>query len=132
MKGLNSPVPGMETVIASSPVRVIDDYNPQAANRGELLEHPARTRKRHKARAKASNYCDLLPGVSGNSIEARRFRDLVNAFLTDLGGLEEITEIKLGIVRQLAALTVKAEQIEAQMVMGQQIDISTLCTLAST
>jgi hypothetical protein len=35
-------------------------------------------------------------------------------------------------VRQLAALTVKAEQIEAQMVMGQQIDISTLCTLAST
>jgi hypothetical protein len=35
-------------------------------------------------------------------------------------------------VRQLAALTVKAEQIEAQMVMGQQINISTLCTLAST
>jgi hypothetical protein len=63
MKGLNSPVPGMETVIASSPVRVIDDYNPQAANRGELLEHPARTRKRHKARAKASNYCDLLPAT---------------------------------------------------------------------
>jgi hypothetical protein len=124
----------METVALSSPAhRDVEERDSRfALNRGELLDQPARTRKRHKARAKVSNYCDLLPGVSGNDARARRFRDLVAAYIIDLGGLDQITDIKLGLVRRLAATTVQAEQIEASMVNGEQIDIATLCTLAST
>jgi hypothetical protein len=73
----------------------------------------------------------LLPGLDGRSATARRFRDLVNAFVADMGGLR-CSQIKLGLVRRLAATTVQAEMLEARMVNGEAIDIATLCTLAST
>jgi len=79
-----------------------------------------------------TNQKDLLPGLDGRSASARRFRDLVNAFVADMGGLDRCSEIKLGLVRRLAATTVQAEMLEARMVNGEAIDIATLCTLAST
>jgi hypothetical protein len=84
------------------------------------------------ARSRITSHFDLLPGVDGNSKPARRFRDLVHSFLVDLGGLERISEIKLSIVRQLAAVTVMSEQIAAKMAMGEKVDINAMCTLAST
>jgi hypothetical protein len=83
-------------------------------------------------RSKLTNHVDLLPGVSGNDPKARRFRDLVLAFVDQLGGLDQVAAIKLGIVRQLAALTVKAEEIAAAMMKGEKIDVGELCTLSST
>jgi hypothetical protein len=74
----------------------------------------------------------MLPGLDGRSATARRFRDLVNAFVADMGGLDRCSEIKLGLLRRLAAATVQAEMLEARMVNGEAIDIATLCTLAST
>ena len=58
--------------------------------------------------------------------------DLVNAFVADMGGLDRCSEIRLGLVRRLAATTVQAEMLEARMVNGEAIDIAALCTLAST
>jgi hypothetical protein len=49
-----------------------------------------------------------------------------------MGGLERCSEIKLGLLRRLAATTVQSEIIEARMINGGDVDISTLCTLAST
>jgi hypothetical protein len=49
-----------------------------------------------------------------------------------MGGLSSISEIKLGLLRRLAAATVQAELLEARMVNGEQVDVSQLCTLAST
>ena len=49
-----------------------------------------------------------------------------------MGGLDRCSEIRLGLVRRLAATTVQAEMLEARMVSGEAIDIPTLCTLAST
>lgn len=49
-----------------------------------------------------------------------------------MGGLDRCSEIKLGLMRRLAAATVQAELLEARMVNGQQVDVPTLCTLAST
>ena len=96
------------------------------ATSSALRELPARTR------SAVTNHKDLLPGLDGRSASARRFRDLVNAFVADMGGLECCSEIRLGLVRRLAATTVQAEMLEARMVNGEQIDISQLCTLAST
>jgi hypothetical protein len=83
-------------------------------------------------RARVSNHADLLPGVKGTSSSARRFRDLVNGFVVDMGGLDQCSDIKLGLLRRLAATTVQCELLEARMVRGEEIDIGTLCTLAST
>jgi hypothetical protein len=63
---------------------------------------------------------------------ARRFRDLVKAYIVDQGGLSQCSEVKIGLLRRLAAVTVQAEIIEARMVNGELVDIPTLCTLAST
>ena len=96
------------------------------ATSSALRELPARTC------SAVTNHKDLLPGLDGRSASARRFRDLVNAFVADMGGLECCSEIRLGLVRRLAATTVQAEMLEARMVNGEAIDISQLCTLAST
>ena len=85
-----------------------------------------------RARSAVTNHKDLLPGLDGRSATARRFRDLVNAFVADMGGLDRCSEVRLGLVRRLAATTVQAEMLEARMVNGDTIDIATLCTLAST
>jgi hypothetical protein len=89
------------------------------------------TRKR-KGRSRVTNHKDLLPNLDGRSSAARRFRDLVNAYVADMGGLDHCSEIKLGLLRRLAATTTQAEMLEAKMVNGEPIDIGTLCTLAST
>src|SRR6476659_11056439 len=91
-----------------------------------LCELPSR------ARSAVTNHKDLLPGLDGRTATARRFRALVNAFVADMGGLDHCSEIRLGLVRRLAATTVQAEMLEARMVNGDAIDIATLCTLAST
>ncbi|HEY7194900.1 MAG TPA: hypothetical protein VH439_14255 [Gemmatimonadales bacterium] len=83
-------------------------------------------------RSAVTNHKDLLPGLDGRRAEARRFRDLVLSFISDMGGLDQVSEIKLGLLRRLAAATVQAELLEARMVNGEQVDILTLCTLAST
>jgi hypothetical protein len=83
-------------------------------------------------RSRVTNHKDLLPGVKGTSSSARRFRDLVNSFISDMGGIDRCSDIKLGLLRRLAAVTVQSELLEARMVNGEAIDVSTLCTLAST
>jgi hypothetical protein len=89
-------------------------------------ELPSRTR------SAITNHKDQLPGLDGRSASARRFRDLANAFVADMGGLDRCSEIKLGLLRRLAAITVQAELLEARMVNGEAVDIATLCSLAST
>jgi hypothetical protein len=54
------------------------------------------------------------------------------SFISDMGGLDRCSEIKLGLLRRLAAATVQAELLEGRMVNGEQVDIGQLCTLAST
>jgi hypothetical protein len=87
---------------------------------------------KRKGRSKVTNHEDLLPGLDGRSSAARRFRDLVSRFVVDMGGLDQCSEIKLGLLRRLAATTVQCELLEAQMVNGEPVNVSELCTLAST
>src|SRR5262245_37806758 len=83
-------------------------------------------------RSRVSNHKDLLPGVKGTSSAARRFRDLVNAFIADSGGIGQCSEIRISLLRRLASVVVQSELLEARMINGDEVDISTLCTLAST
>jgi hypothetical protein len=111
---------------------VVEDVAGQLVERSVDLDKSACNPRHKKARSKITNHVDLLPDPDGRSSAARRFRDLVSAFLVDMGGIENCSEIKLGLVRQLAAVTVQAELLAAQMVNGVPVDIPTLCQLAST
>jgi hypothetical protein len=57
---------------------------------------------------------------------------LVNAFIADQGGVENCSEVKLGLVRRLAAASVLAEALEVKAIAGEPIDVSEFCNLAST
>jgi len=52
--------------------------------------------------------------------------------VADMGGLDQCSEIKLALLRRLAACTVQAELLEAKVVAGEPVNVSELCTLAST
>jgi hypothetical protein len=103
-----------------------------SAGRALLVASETSAARKRKGRSRTTNHKDLLPGLDGRSSAARRFRDLVNLYVIDMGGLDRCSEIKIGLVRRLAATTVQAEMLEARMVNGEAIDIATLCTLAST
>ena len=79
-----------------------------------------------------ANRDDTLPGLFSKTPHAARYRDLVNAFLVDAGGAERCSEIKLGLIRRLAAVTVQAELLESRLLNKGATDISELCTLANT
>src|ERR1700745_1253770 len=82
-------------------------------------EFPLRTR------SPVTNHKNLLRGHDGRSDPAPRFRDLVNAFIADMGGLDRCSEIRLGLLRRLAATTVQAEMLEAALGNGEASDINT-------
>jgi hypothetical protein len=84
------------------------------------------------ARSRVTNHKDLLPNLKGTSRGARRFRDLVNAFGRDLGGLDQLSEIKLNLLRRLASVVVQSELLEAKMINGEEVAVADLCQLAST
>src|SRR5262249_38992809 len=96
-----------------------------------------------KSRAAISNDVSSLPDidakpgprnkagqVDGRSALARRYRDLVNGYVADLGGIEMVSAVKLGLVRQLAAVTLQAEQLAARAVTGEPVDLSKLASTA--
>jgi hypothetical protein len=61
---------------------------------------------------------------------ARRFRDLIKAYEAEIGG--ELTEVERGLVKQAAALTLRAEQMQAAIVRGEPIDNDQLIRISGT
>jgi len=88
-----------------------------------------------RARARISNG-SLLPGVDGRSAAARRFRDLVAEFGRELGqgeplSVRALSSAEVALVRQAAAITVRAEALQADIVSGAAIDDSNVVRLTN-
>lgn len=84
------------------------------------------------ARSRVSNGRDVLPDVDGRTGVARRYRDIASAVLIDQGGPELCSESRKQLIRRFAAAAVLAEQLEAQLVRGEAIDIQEHALLCST
>jgi hypothetical protein len=97
----------------------LSDSNPQA------LRKPT-------ARSRVSNGRDILPNVDGRSLIARRYRDIANAVVVDQGGLDRCSESRLQLIRRFAAAACIAEQMEARLANGEEIDIAEHVVLSST
>jgi len=80
-------------------------------------------------KSRITNDPGIYPGLKENSAEGRRYRDLVNAYIDALGGIKHIPETLMGVLRELARLRVKAEQLGAN---GEAVSITEMCQLAST
>ena len=84
------------------------------------------------ARSRVTNGTDVLPGIDQRSTIARRYRDICSAIASDQGGAERLSEARHQLIRRFAAAAVLAEQIEARMAVGENIDIGQHAMLSST
>jgi hypothetical protein len=66
-----------------------------------------------RQRSRIANGSALLQNTDGRSIWARRFRDVYEAHIADLGGEGEISEAEKSIARRAATLAVECERMEA-------------------
>jgi hypothetical protein len=90
-------------------------------------------RRKSHGRSAVSNgkqlHSNAVP-VDGRSHHARRFRDLVDAYTTEIGGT--LTESESGLVRQAAALALRCEQLQAAIVRGEAVDDDLLVRISGT
>jgi hypothetical protein len=84
------------------------------------------------ARSRVSNHKDLLPGIDGRSVVARRYRDILAAVVADQGGLDRMAEARVQLCRRFTACCVLAESLEARLANGEPIDIAEHANLTST
>jgi hypothetical protein len=79
---------------------------------------------------------EILPvssaAVTRSSDRARRYRDITLAIIADQGGADQCSESRKQLVRRFAAAAVLAEQLEARLARGEEIDITAHSLLTST
>ena len=85
-----------------------------------------------RAKSRVSNGTEILPGVDGRSLVARRYRDITSAVIADQGGLARMSEARQQLIRRFAAAAVIAEQIEAKLANGEAVNIQEHALLSST
>jgi hypothetical protein len=98
----------------------------------KTVESQATTPRKPTARSRVTNGHCLLPGIDGRSATARRYHDIIAALCSDAGGDSEISEARRQLIRRFSALSVLAENLEAQMAMGEPIDLAEHSLLSST
>jgi hypothetical protein len=77
-----------------------------------------------------TNGSAVLDNVDGRSAAARRYRDIVDDLVRDMGG--DPSAGQSAIARRAAALCVSCEQAEAELVAGGKIDIGEFTTAANS
>jgi hypothetical protein len=93
---------------------------------------PRKSVSKAQARSRITNGADILPGVDGRSLVARRYRDIVAAIAVDQGGADRMSEARAQLVRRFAALAVQAEMLEARLARGEAVSIADQTQIAST
>ena len=84
-----------------------------------------------RVRSRVTNGSKLLTGIDGRSATARRFRDLIADYAREHGGNAALSTAELGMVRQAAAITLRAEQLQAAIVRGEPVLADELIRLSS-
>lgn len=83
-----------------------------------------------RQRSAVTNGSRLFLEGDERSPAARRLRDLIRSFSADFDGT--LSEIDTALVRTAAALTLKSEQMQADLAAGRPVDSDALIRLAST
>jgi len=75
----------------------------------------------------------VLPfrGINGNSLLARRYREVAVAIADDLGGPDKLSEPTKILVRQAASLTLQVESLQSKIVSGEDVDAEQLVRLSN-
>jgi hypothetical protein len=97
-----------------------------SANGSSVVQRPL------TARSRVTNGKRTIEGIDGRSAGARRFRDLMESFASDLGGLRSLNEAERSLIKQAASVTIRAEQLQAAIVRGEAVNPDELIRLSNT
>jgi hypothetical protein len=98
---------------------------------GNLVQSRGKGVRKPEARSAISNGRDILPNVDGRSTIGRRFHDICANLVSDQGGWDHISEARLQLIRRFSAAAVLAEQLEAKLARGEEVDIQEHALLTS-
>jgi hypothetical protein len=65
-----------------------------------------------------------VPDIHGCFAASRRYGEIVAALVNDQGGADRLPEVRLQLVHRFAACALLAEQMEARLMLGDEINIS--------
>jgi hypothetical protein len=91
---------------------------------------PRAERKKY-GRSRVTNGSRLFVTADERSPWARRYRDLVALYAEDAGGAATLSELKLGLCRRAAALSIECERMEGILADGGAVDIDILARTSS-
>lgn len=83
------------------------------------------------AHQKPSRYQSPRTPFDGRSRAAKRYRELIDEFVIELGGHQVMTEARLAMVRQLACVVIQAEGMQASVLRGETVDAEQLVRVAN-
>ena len=89
------------------------------------------------SRSRVTNLSSLFIGaaggrpIDGRTVQARRFRDVLEAILSDLGGRDGLSEGEIQLARRCAALSVQCEVFEAHLAAGHDFDHEGFVTMVN-
>jgi hypothetical protein len=99
---------------------------------GKLARSTRNGMRKPEARSAVTNGRDVLPGVDGRTLIARRYHDIMSAILIDQGGEDRCSESRKQLIRRFAAAALLAEQMEARLCTGQEVNIQDHALLTSS
>jgi hypothetical protein len=79
---------------------------------------------------KVSNGRLLSKSVDLRTAAGRRFRHLVQSHIAEFGGVDNLTEADLGLIKQSVALQLQAEQMQEAIVRGEKVDADALIRIS--
>jgi hypothetical protein len=86
-------------------------------------------RRKPGARSRVTNGKQVVAGVDGRSLTARRYRDLVAELCAELGG--ELGQAELLQIRTVASLVLHGELLTAAMINGDAVNSEELTRVAN-
>jgi hypothetical protein len=84
-----------------------------------------------RARSAATSGRRAFVEGDGNSRWARRYRDLTAAHVSDLGGVDLLSQAQLSLIRRASAIEVELEQMEGKLSLGRPVDLDVFTRSAS-
>jgi hypothetical protein len=84
-----------------------------------------------RARSAATSGRRAFVEGDGNSRWARRYRDLIAAHVSDLGGSDVLSEAQISLIRRASAIEVELEQAEGKLSMGAVVDLDSFTRATS-
>jgi hypothetical protein len=65
----------------------------------------------------------VVRGMNGNSVSARKYREIALAMADEAGGLDKLTAPTMALIRQAASMTLKIEDMTMRAVAGEDVDL---------